>query len=280
MPSPVPIVDLAEWRSDEEEPLGARDKEWMAAPGGTWEGTWLVKSPRTTGLPELGADLWAEFIAFGIAQEAGVPAAEVRLAIRHGHRGVISRRIEGDLAHGNELLAARNPNYPVAEKGPVLGYDLDAIEAVLRPYGGSESGLSAFESFAGYLTFDALIGNTDRHHENWAVIRNDQCLAPTYDHGASLGFNVPPRLRTHADSVSNRARSRHFPEFHSLVDLALGVLHRVPLEIRDKWLSRVAGVDEDRLHHLVAEVPSGWMSDSARNFVVELVLANQRRLTL
>ena len=95
---------------------------------------------------------------------------------------MISRRIEGDLAHGNELLAARNPNYPVAEKGPVLGYDLDAIEAVLRPYGGSEFGLGAFESFAGYLTFDALIGNTDRHHENWAVIRNDHCLAPTYDH--------------------------------------------------------------------------------------------------
>ena len=40
MPSPVPIVDLAEWRSDEEEPLGARDKEWMAAPGFTDSVEW------------------------------------------------------------------------------------------------------------------------------------------------------------------------------------------------------------------------------------------------
>ena len=35
------------------------------------------------------------------------------------------------------------------------------------PVEGIQSGV---EVFAGYLLLDALIGNTDRHHENWAVM--------------------------------------------------------------------------------------------------------------
>jgi hypothetical protein len=28
--------------------------------------------------------------------------------------------------------------------------------------------MAGYEIFVGYLLFEALIGNTDRHHENWA----------------------------------------------------------------------------------------------------------------
>ena len=72
---------------------------------------------------------------------------------------------------------------------------LTQLPVALDGYAGSETGLSAFESFTGYLTFDALVGNTDRHHENWAVLTGSQSLAPTYDHGASLGFNASPARR-------------------------------------------------------------------------------------
>ncbi|MHB1163969.1 MAG: hypothetical protein ACYC3K_01885 [Candidatus Nanopelagicales bacterium] len=72
--------------------------------------------------------------------------------------------------------------------------------------------MTAIESFAGCLAFDALIGNTDRHHENWAVIRTSGLLAPAYDHAASLGFDVPERRRTDPSAEAARARARHFPE--------------------------------------------------------------------
>ena len=59
-------------------------------------------------------------------------------------------------------------------------------------------GLSAWEVFVGYLVLDALIGNTDRHEENWAVIVSEsgRYLAPTFDHASSLGFLLsdPQRL--------------------------------------------------------------------------------------
>jgi hypothetical protein len=45
------------------------------------------------------------------------------------------------------------------------------------------------------LTFDALIGNTDRHHENWGLLHQrtlkvpppNTHLAPAFDNGTSLG---------------------------------------------------------------------------------------------
>ena len=51
----------------------------------------------------------------------------------------------------------------------------------------------AFDAFAGYLLFDALIAHGDRHDRNWAVIvpppgaRETEALCPSFDHAASLG---------------------------------------------------------------------------------------------
>jgi hypothetical protein len=200
------VVDLAGWRPAEEEALGARDKDWMTVADGDGVSSWLFKRPRRTGLPELGADLWAEVIACQVATAVGVPAAEARFAVSDGQRGVISCRIEGDLAHGNELLSALNPDYPIAGVGRVPGYDLDAIENVLQPYAGSEAGMTAFESFAGYLAFDALISNTDRHHENWAVIRTSGLLAPITIMGV-VGVQRPERRRADPSAAAARARA-------------------------------------------------------------------------
>ena len=47
--------------------------------------------------------------------------------------------------------------------------------------------------FADYLVLDALIGNTDRHHENWGLLMKQVgdhlqgILAPTFDHVSALG---------------------------------------------------------------------------------------------
>jgi hypothetical protein len=40
--------------------------------------------------------------------------------------------------------------------------------------------------------FDAFIGNQDRHCYNWGIIdeKNGYRLAPIYDSGASLGFQL------------------------------------------------------------------------------------------
>ena len=59
---------------------------------------------------------------------------------------------------------------------------------------------------AEYLLLDAVIGNVDRHHENWGILGKDVDgsvkgrLAPTFDHASSLGREL---LDT------GRGKSRH-----------------------------------------------------------------------
>ncbi len=66
---------------------------------------------------------------------------------------------------------------------------------------------------ASYLVLDALIGNTDRHHENWGflgqvLVNIDEVseaarlvkqggydIAPSFDHASSLGRELPDEKR-------------------------------------------------------------------------------------
>lgn len=80
-------------------------------------------------------------------------------------------------------------------------------------------GVDYWEHWAKMLTFDAIIGNTDRHQDNWGVLwradRNQRMIprfSPAFDNGTSLlheimeekldMFNVPARL----DAYINRGR--------------------------------------------------------------------------
>lgn len=76
-----------------------------------------------------------------------------------------------------------------------LGHNLANIQTVLAPRQAIEmpDSFTAFDQFCGYLVMDALVANRDRHEENWGVLRDPDglvTLAPSYDHGNSLGFNL------------------------------------------------------------------------------------------
>ena len=272
------VMDVTAWIPEEDEQLGARDKVWLKEDASEASPWWLFKEPRSRGLPELGADLWAEVIAGAVAPLLSVPAVEVRFAVFRQKRGIISRRVDGTLVHGNELLWLRNSAYAREQRGPVAGYDLDSIAEVLNGYGGSEPGLSAADRFAGYLMFDALIGNTDRHHENWAVVAETHTLAPSYDHGASLGFNVPPQRRGQVELAADRGTARHFPGRPPLVGLAREALSRADQAVSAVWLERLSALDLVDVTSAVEQIPASSMSEGTRTFVVDFIATNQRRL--
>jgi hypothetical protein len=64
-------------------------------------------------------------------------------------------------------------------------YKLLTAFAILRSFALAQvvlangEGLSPQDAFVGYLVFDALIGNTDRHHENWGITDGRYCLRRT-----------------------------------------------------------------------------------------------------
>jgi hypothetical protein len=73
-------------------------------------------------------------------------------------------------------------------------------------------------AMARYFVLDALICNTDRHHENWGFLMtyqpvdsenvNDQLkMAPSFDHASSLGRELLPKRANEILSANGSAWS-------------------------------------------------------------------------
>lgn len=301
------IIDVSEWpEGDEPERMGTRGKEWLVEPDTDPEVPWLFKAIRCKDLPKRGRrcfdEDWAELLATEAAGMLGVPAAEVRLAVRHEDRGVISRSLLVDvdgtsladgLTHGNELLQAQDPRYDKDQVREAVGYTLNtvwqALDGISAPPGSPQPVVSAAHAFAGYLVLDALVAGTDRHHENWGALHwgTRRWLAPSYDHGTCLGFQLEDEMRTQYldgnDSATMdvwvmRGTSSHFEGRPGLVYLATDALTRVPLVVRDHWYERIESFDLESWWDTLSRVPSPLMSHPARRFAYEVVRLNRERL--
>ncbi len=254
---------------------------------------------------------WAEKIACELCALLGLPHVHYEMAFDAVQQrpGVVCESFTPRplaLAHGNQLLLALDPSYP-AQDGRRYRTREHTIEAVFKavhlldpPDAGecpaSPSGMmSSAGIYAGYLLLDAWIANQDRHHENWGAIWDGQRLqlAPTFDHGASLARNLTDEER-HKRLVSPD-RNRRIPHFARRTRSALyaDAAARKPLSTLDAWRAFSARIpaDADRWRaRLLAEaepeavtaildrIPPDRMSSICRQFTVDLLMENRRRL--
>ena len=115
----------------------------------------------------------------------------------------------------------------------------------------------AFDAFAGYLLFDALIAHGDRHDRNWAVIvpppgaQEAEALCPSFDHAASLGFTLTEGARAQhirdgtVASWANHGYARRFEHrpgtrWQTLVDLAESAIELCRPGTREYWRERIS----------------------------------------
>ena len=146
-----------DWVKDQEE-MGSKEKVWdnMSADE---ENDWLFKIPRS----ETG-EHWAEKVAEQMCRKLGITHARVELATLSGKRGSIGKRFLGKddyLIHGNAILNLFHDDYDRTKKRNQKKHTFRNIFKVIEILEGATS------QIAEYLVLDALIGNTDRHHENW-----------------------------------------------------------------------------------------------------------------
>lgn len=282
------------------ESIGTKPKTWLVEPD---SGLWLFKASRVRAHEPSGED-WAEKVASEIAKLLGVPHATIELAHRSGTRGVISATFvakESYLVHGNELLSAKDIDYPQDERSnDTPGYTIASIKEALKGVAKPDQQANepaippeaeAFEWFAGYLVLDAWINNTDRHHMNWGVITPDNRLAPSFDHGSSLAFGETEARRarllgpegTSAAEWLERGRAKPFQGMPSMISVATEALERCSEVNRTGWISRLEQVDLTVVDSIIDKVPetgpSGTiMSDTARTLCKEILRINRERL--
>lgn len=292
-------IDVSAWAVIRDEP-GGRDpnKKWLAADADAPRHLhWLWKSRQTTGDGSQSALTdCAEVFVSRLASRLQIPAAYCRFAICDGEWGVISRNVtpEGFSLNTGAAYLPEVEGYERDQIDSALGrrpgrmrrdsgYTLNTVQAVLSDVAPPPGigGVTAFGVFAGYLVLDALVGNTDRHPGNWALLEADadasRHLAPTYDHGSALGAGLTDdnrRTRNPSDFAAKGRANPFVPEKQLLVDLAQEAVRRADASL---WLPRVAALDRATVRGaLVAPTPR--LSDVAAKFMESVVLENRRRL--
>jgi len=303
---PYPIVDITSWKILSVEEMGSKPKFWVEEPGGP---KWLFKHRHR---PNVGDD-WAEKIAAEVAERLAIPHATVELARYQDMPGIISKDLVGsasprELVLGNSLLVEADPTYPQMNRYHVAEH---TIERVFTAVGAEFIGLPAecpinpaistpLDLLVGYLMLDALIGNTDRHHENWAILQFTQTdaerravLCPTFDHASSLAHVLMDEERARRLTTKDRGYS-----VAAFVGKARSAFYRVqgdrrPLSTIDAfreaenrrpyagafWRKQLLNLDAGILDIIVSQLPDEIMSQTSKRFALELLACNRSNLS-
>lgn len=290
------------------EQMGTKRKFWFRHPE---LGMCLFKLAR----PHTGED-WSEKVACEVAGLLGLPHARYEMAEWSGQPGSLSVSMLSEtetLIHGNELIAQLTADYPTPEAASRFrnsGHTLSLVMGTIEQSGAAppagmdlpEGVRTAVDVFVGYLLLDALVGNSDRHHENWAVIESYGFeaqelvfylhLAPTYDHASSLGRNELDAKREERLRTRDKGNSVEAYADRCVSALYLDVTDRKPLRTVDAfrhatrlsrqaaeaWLARLRAVGEAEMLDLIARVPGERCSAVAKEFATRIVLRNRARL--
>lgn len=278
-----------------DEQMGTKRKFWYLAED---DERWLFKFAR-----EGTGEHWSEKIAAEIGRVLGIPCAEVELATCDGLPGSATRRFFEDgsvtLVHGNELLQQIDDSYPKAQLRGVSQHTVDAVldrlDGVLPPTKSSGDLECAADWFVGYLLLDAVVVNSDRHHENWGILQFPEGvrrLAPSYDHASSLGRELTDerrqqRLHTNDEwftvaHYASRARSPIYAEagasrpLHPSDAFLLAGARRP--KARDAWLERLRGTSVEAFERIVTRVPAPVMSEPAQEFALAVLQFTRQNL--
>jgi hypothetical protein len=239
-------INVASWSMDDEfsiYPEGARDKTLFNSPLNSqykflipkhrylykycfYEFSHLDKPPR---YPD---HFWAEIIAYriGCLLDIPVPPAFVAFNERDKTCGALiewflnypEQNEEERRVSGGDIMVNLIPSY---ERKKGQQHNFTAIERYLDFLENSnEFEMAEWRLFwCDMLLFDALIGNTDRHQDNWGLlwqqIENGRWkvrMMPVFDNGTSLGYEIleknmakffePERMQQYIDKGRHHIR--------------------------------------------------------------------------
>ncbi|TIR16672.1 MAG: hypothetical protein E5X34_25410 [Mesorhizobium sp.] len=298
-----PVYNISDFVSQRPESLGTKEKTWVLPS----EGHELVRRPHLfkIGRPNTGEN-WAEKVSFELCKLLGIPCASYDFARIGDVKGVVSERFMPDAAQfipGNMLLARVVDGYDGNKRFQQIDYKIGHVlnlikrlRGLRKPVGWEEElkNLSATEVFVGYLLFDALIGNTDRHHENWGVVVNVEKenisvhLAPSFDHASSLGRNEPAEKRSMrlttkdhratVEAYAERGKSAFFgsntPGTLHLCEL-VDELVKVYPEATQFWATRIGELSEEAFSKVFGQIGEEWIDEGAARFAIRMLCANQ-----
>lgn len=161
---------------------GRSEKIWLQNPDTEQIGLFKFKKDKET------TDHISECIAFQLAMFLDIPCARFELGKYRGRDGSMSYNIiekaSETLIEGIYFIYYSYPFYDSEKFIDLRTHHRYSIEMILQSIGKFVS----IDGFMKMILFDFLIGNSDRHQNNWAVIKDQTEMrwSPLYDNSSSL----------------------------------------------------------------------------------------------
>ncbi len=122
-------------------------------------------------------EFWSEIVSSKIGASLGFPLLDYNIAYDENHKqkvGCISKTMIADssskLTEGKDYLTGANPKYnPDQDK---KDYTFQLICEALKKYNLEKY----IDNIIEIIVFDSLVGNSDRHQENWGIITSRKML--------------------------------------------------------------------------------------------------------
>lgn len=185
---------------------GASEKVWLINPETKEKGLFKFPKVKDKEKGTITGEYWAEKLATEIGKLIDVECARVDIGTYKGRIGSMSYNLVNSSSKENytnllEGIVFIENQYPY--------YDKDKLEDTysnskysIQMIQNSLNGILEMEKFYKLVLFDILIGNSDRHHSNWALLASEEKIyitsenvsnilfdfeiCPLYDNGSSL----------------------------------------------------------------------------------------------
>lgn len=293
-----PIIQINDYEKLEQ--MGSKEKFWYHDQSDNKNKLFKVGRPGT-------GENWAEKVASEIAQTIEIPCALYDFALWGNKQGVTSPIFvpkNGTLVHGNEVLGKVIRGYPEKITYHTREYRISSVVGILQllkddillplGYAGNPVVKKPIDVFIGYLIFDCLISNPDRHGENWGFIldheNNKFHFAPTYDHASGLGcrvskYEIIQRLKTRdkrytVESFVNKAKSAFSSKDGKRIQPIIAFLAAAKQSpvAGNYWMKNVENLSLRKVVDIFLKVPKHLIDESSFRFAVEILDANRKNI--
>lgn len=212
------IMDFSDWKEYDglSEGSGRSEKIWLTNGEGK---IGLFKFPKID--PSSNHETTehiSEHLAYKLGECLGVETAKIDIGYYYGRIGSMSYLIPKSteiLIEGINYISRLLPSYDANKMVDLESGDYYCIDHILK----STEHLDIESAWITMMLFDFLIGNADRHQNNWAVLsfldatgeNTSSKKCPLYDNGSSLCCYVN-------DEQMKKINSKDMGPFKSLVD--------------------------------------------------------------
>lgn len=222
------IKKFDKWIPDKEKQDSGKGKKiWLTNPNNEKACGWFKYVKKTYSKQDKVEDIptfenVSEKIAELIAKELKINNAKIDIGTYYNDIGCLSYNILKDrhtMTEGVAYISRKYPKYDVSNGIDLESGEYYCLDMILESLSDEE----LKKEFLKVMIFDFIIGNSDRHSNNWAIIKTKsgkEYFAPLYDNGSSLCSLI---LESELDSYLGKDKLK----LKSLVDSKSRTLIRI-----------------------------------------------------